>query len=196
VQVIQKILVPTDNVCDDFGFSSRASYLERRHEMNQLSLNSISFPVRNGTLSCHQDNSGRQCWSIQIQCDESAQLDYRNWPLERHEDELDWLAGTEPCLYAQMLPIPVSSPEELPGRTFPFPQSPDDEPAEWDRGAGWLFFCLYLFEHELAYPMTVTFVERQQDRYRVNIVGTFSCNSVNHELRADAWLDWVEGEAS
>src|SRR3712207_8415003 len=57
-------------------------------------------------------------WCIEIHCGESPQLDYRNWPDDKEEDELDWLASAEPCLYAQMLPVPADAPDELVGRTY------------------------------------------------------------------------------
>jgi hypothetical protein len=159
--------------------------------MDQLFLNSIGFPVRSGTLSRNRDEADVYSWSIEIHCGESPQLDYRNWPDDREEDDLDWLAGTEPSLYAQMLPLPVDSPDDLVGRTFSFTQSPDDEPADWDRGVGWLFFCLYLFEHDLVYPTTVTFTERREQRYRVHITGSYRANAMCYDLRVEAWLDWV-----
>jgi hypothetical protein len=103
-------------------------------------------------------------WCIEIHCGESPQLDDCNWPDEREEQELDWLASAVPSLYAQMLPLPADSPDELVGRTFSFAQSPNDEPADWDRGVGWLFFGVYLFEHDLVDPATVAFTERQEPR--------------------------------
>lgn len=159
--------------------------------MDQLFLNSIGFPVRSGTLSHNRGGGGVRSWCIEVHCGESPQLDYRHWPADREEDELDWLAGTEPSLYAQMLPLPADSPDELVGRTFSFPQSPDDEPADWDRGVGWLFFCLYLFEHDLVYPTTVTFAERRDQRYRVQIVGSYRVGERHYDLRVEAWLDWA-----
>src|SRR4051812_17491818 len=102
--------------------------------MDQLFLNSIGFPVRTSTLSRNRSEPNVRSWCIEIQFGESEQLDYRTWPDDREEGELDWLASSEPYLYAQMLPLPVDSPEELVGRTYSFPQSPNDEPADWDRG--------------------------------------------------------------
>src|SRR5579863_3015241 len=134
--------------------------------MDQLFLNAVGFPVRRGTLSRNRDEPGVRSWCIEIHCGDSPQLDYRAWPDDREEGELDWLASAEPSLYAQMLPLPADAPDELVGRTYSFPQSPDDEPADWDRGVGWLFFCLYLFEHDLVYPVTVTFTERREHQYR------------------------------
>ncbi len=160
--------------------------------MDQLSLNSVGFPVRSGTLSRNRDEPGVRSWCIEIQCGESPQLDYSDWPDDRVEEELDWLAGAEPSLYAQMLPLPADSPDELVGRTFSFPQSPDDKPADWDRGVGWLFFCLYVFEHNLVYPTTVEFTERQEQRYRVKIAGSYPVGQGNYDVRAEAWLDWVD----
>jgi hypothetical protein len=160
--------------------------------MDQLFLNSVGFPVRGGTLSRNRDESGVRSWCIEIRCGESPQLDDRNWPDHREEQELDWLASAEPCLYAQMLPLPADSPDELVGRTFSFPQSPDDEPADWDRGVGWLFFCLYLFEHDLVHPTTVAFTERHERRYRVKIAGSYPVALRHYDLRAEAWLNWVE----
>ena len=119
-----------------------------------------------------------------------ALLDYRNWP-DRAEGELDWLASAEPSLYTQMLPLPADAPDELVGRTYSFPQSPDDEPADWDRGVGWLFFCLYLFEHDLVYPTTVTFTAQREQQYRVIIAGSYPVGDGHYDLRVEAWLDWV-----
>ncbi len=39
--------------------------------MDQLILNSVGFPVRNGTLSRNRGEPGMRSWSIEIQCDES-----------------------------------------------------------------------------------------------------------------------------
>ncbi len=157
--------------------------------MDELFLNSVAFPVRCGTLSRNQVEAG---WCIEIHCGESPQFDCRNGPNDREENGLDWLASAEPILYAQMLPLPADSPDELVGRTFSFPQSPDDEPADWDRGLGWLFFCVYLFEHDFVYPTTVTFTERQERRYRVKITGSYPVGAGHYDLRVEAWLDWVE----
>jgi hypothetical protein len=61
--------------------------------MDQLSLNSVGFPVRSGTLSRNRGEPGVHSWCIEIQCGESLQLDYSDWPDDRVEEELDWLAG-------------------------------------------------------------------------------------------------------
>ncbi|MFO0959547.1 MAG: hypothetical protein U0800_19285 [Isosphaeraceae bacterium] len=160
--------------------------------MDQLFLNSVGFPIRKGTLSRNRDDSVVRGWCIEIQCEESPQLDSRDWPDDREEDELDWMAGTEPLLYATMLPIPADSPDELVGRTFSFPQAPNDVPADWDRCEGWLFFCLYLWEHDLVYPTTVAFTERDGRRYRVKIDSSYPVGPGHDNLRAEAWLNWVE----
>lgn len=160
--------------------------------MDQLFLSSIGFPVRSGALSRNRDESGAQSWCIEIHCPESPQLDYRNWTDDREEAEVGWLAGAEPYLYAQMLPLPADSPDELIGHTYSFPQSPDDEPADWDRGVGWPFFCLYLFEHDLVCPTTVTFTERREQQVRVKIVGSYPFGEGHYDLRVEAWLNWME----
>lgn len=160
--------------------------------MDQLFLKSVGFPVRGGTLSRNRRSDVSSC-CIEINCGESLQLDYRNWSEDRQEEELDWLAGVEPYLYAQQvsLSLPTDSVNDLLGRTFSFPQSPHDDPADWDRGEGWLFFCLYLFEHDLIYPTTVTFTERQERRYRVKIASSYPAGEGSYDLRVEAWLDWV-----
>jgi hypothetical protein len=160
--------------------------------MDELFLNSVGFPVRSGTLSRHRDESGVRSWAIEIQCGESPQFDDRNRLDDNEETELDWLAGMEPCLYAQMLPLPADSPDELVGHSYLFSQSPDDEPADWDRGVGWLFFCIYLWEHDLVYPTTVTVTEKREKRFRVRITGYYPVNAGRYELRVEAWLDWIE----
>lgn len=160
--------------------------------MDQLFLNSLGFPIRSGTLSRKRDGLDVRSWCIEVHCKESPQLDYRNWADDREEEESDWLAGAEPYLYAQMLPLPVDSPDELVGRTFSFPQSPNDEQADWNRGEGWLFFCLYVLEHDPVHPTTVDFTARQEQRYRVKIAGSYPIGQGHYDLRAEAWLDWVE----
>ena len=66
--------------------------------MDQLYLNTIAFPVRRGELYRGRDASTDYRWGIEINCDESPQLDYRDWPDDREEGPLDWLAGCEPYL--------------------------------------------------------------------------------------------------
>ena len=158
--------------------------------MEQLYLNTIAFPVLRGELYGGRDTTDYR-WGIEINCGESPQLDYQNWPDDREEQPLDWLAGFEPYLYAQMLPLRVTSPEELIGRAYSFPQSPDDDPPDWPRGIGWPFFCLYLMEHYWAHPMRVAFTERRGRKYRVEIAGGYPDGGVVYDLRVAAWLDWV-----
>lgn len=94
-----------------------------------------------------------------------------------------------------MLPLQVESPEELVGRVYSFPQSPDDEPPDWPSGIGWPFFCLYLMEHDLAHPMRVSFTERRGRQYRIEIAGRYPSGGVVHDLRVAAWLDWQAPDA-
>jgi hypothetical protein len=163
--------------------------------MDHLSLNTIIFPVLRGELSGGSDKTTDYRWSIEINCGESPQLDFRNWSDDRQEQPLDWLAGLEPYLYAQMLPLRVASPTELVGRTYSFPQSPDDESPDWPHGIGWPFFCLYLMEHVWAHPIQVTFTKRKGRKYRVEIIGGYFNCGVAYDLRVAAWLDWVDSEA-
>ena len=162
--------------------------LGKKARMDQLFLNLVGFPVLKASFSRNRKSPG---WSIEILCAESPQLDYHGWPEDRSENEMDWLAGLELFLYAQMLPLPANSPDELLGQTYSFPQSPDDEPAVWDLGVGWLFFCLYTWEHDLVYPTTVTFTKRQEDRYRVKIIGSYRVGEGHYDLQVETWLDWL-----
>ncbi len=91
-----------------------------------------------------------------------------------------------------MLPLPAYTPNELVGQTYSFPQTPTDEPADWDRGVGWLFFVLYLWEHDLVYPMTVSFTERQGAMYRMSTIGHYPQDQDSLDLRVETWLNWVE----
>jgi hypothetical protein len=160
--------------------------------MDHLFLNTTAFPVRSGVLSRGRDATTDYRWGIEINCDESPQLDYRDWPDDRKEGPLDWLASAEPYLYAQMLPLPVASPDELVGNEFSFSQSPKDVPADWPQGIGWPFFMLYLFEHEWAYPMRMAFTAKRGSQYRVEINGGYPVGDLVHDLRVQAWLDWHE----
>jgi hypothetical protein len=158
--------------------------------VDHLQLNTIAFPVLRGELLRGRDALDEYCWGIGVYCGESPQLDYRSWPDDRDEGPLDWLAGSEPYLYAQMLPLRVASLDELVGRAYSFPQSPDEEPTDWPSGIGWPFFCLYLTEHELVHPMRVAFTERRGGQFRVEIAGRYPSGGVVHDLRVEAWLEW------
>jgi hypothetical protein len=153
--------------------------------MDLLHLHNVTFPVVRGTLSKLRE-LGDYCWDIEIYCGKSAQLDYCD---DRDEQELDWLVGSEPYLYAQLLPLRVGSPGELVGRRYSFPQSPDDSTADWEPNQ-WPFFCLYLTEHEYAHPMTLAFTAMRGRQYRVEIEGKLPVNNVRYDLRVHAWLDW------
>lgn len=159
--------------------------------MDHLQLNTLSFPVLRGELNVERDAETDYCWGIEIHCGESPQLDFRNWPDDRKEQPLDWLASVEPYLYAQMLPLRVMSPDDLVGREFTFPQSPDDDSPDWPQDIGWPFFCLYLYEHDLVHPMKLTFAAKQGNQFRVEIAGRYSDGKVTHELHVAAWLDWI-----
>jgi hypothetical protein len=163
--------------------------------VDYLYLNTIAFPVRRGELCVGRDASTDYRWDIEIHCDESPQLDCRNWPDDREEGPLDWVAGFEPYLYAQMLPLRVASPDDLVGRAYWFPQSPDDDPPDWPSGIGWPFFCLYLMEHSWAYPMRVAFTEKSGQQYRVEIAGGYPDGGVIYDLRVETWLDRVAPDA-
>ncbi len=163
--------------------------------MDHLYLNTIAFPVLRGELLGGRDTTTDFRWGIEINCGESPQLDYRSWPDEREEQLHDWLASAEPYLYAQMLPLRVSSPDELVGREYTFPQSPDDDPPDWPRGIGWPFFTLYLFEHYWAHPIRVAFTGKQGIQYRVEIAGSYPDGGMVYDMRVQAWLDW-QGEAA
>src|SRR5688572_1503031 len=116
--------------------------------MDLLHFGSITFPVRSGELWRDRKNTTTDyAWGIEIHCDESSQLAVQAWLGDRAERPLDWLAGVEPYLYAQMLPLCAASPDELVGREYAFPQSPNDATPDWPGNIGWPFFCLYLHEH-------------------------------------------------
>jgi hypothetical protein len=158
--------------------------------LDVLHLQSLAFPVLRGSLS-KTPGVGDYCWSIEIHCGESARLYERNNSDDQDEDELDWLAGTEPYLYAQLLPLRVPSPDQLVGRRYSFPQSPEDEPADWEPDQ-WPFFCLYLYEHEYLYPVNVGFTEQRGGRYKVEIAGKYPVGARCYDLKVQAWLDWDE----
>lgn len=159
--------------------------------MDHLHLNALAFPVVRGELSCARDAETEYRWGVEIHCQASTQFEDPGRPDDADEQPEDWTAGFEPYLYAQMLPLRATVPEELVGRSYVFPQSPDDDPPDWPGGLGWPFFCLYLAEHELAHPMRLTFTQRQGRRYRVEIVGRCSDGTAEYDLRVEAWLDWI-----
>jgi hypothetical protein len=156
--------------------------------MDYLYINSIAFPIRNGTFRIGKDSSSEYDWGIEINCEESPH--FRDWSEEREEEPTDWLAGTEPYLYAQMLPLRVKSVDDLVGQVFTFPQTPDDELPDWPEGIGWPFFVLYLFEHDLVYPMQLAFIQKKKGQFRVEITGKYPQGDLSYDLRIQAWLDW------
>ncbi|MCI0458932.1 MAG: hypothetical protein L0Z62_18395 [Gemmataceae bacterium] len=159
--------------------------------MDQLFLNTIGFPVQRGTLSRGREELGDYCWEIEIYCDESPQLDYWNWPDDRPWGPDDWLAGTGLLLAAQRLPLRVQSPDELIGRDYLFPPTPEDDPTEWSNDPCWPYFFLYVWEGYPTEQLRVAFTGKQDRQYRVEITGTYDSGEVIYELRAQAWLDWL-----
>jgi hypothetical protein len=153
-----------------------------------LRINDLAFPVLRGTLSRLRNESSDYCWNIEIHCGRSDQWDNPNTEVD---EELEWLVGTEPYLYAQGLPLRVASPEELVRRRYDFPQTPDS-PLEEGEPDQWSFFVLYLHEHDQVYPMALSFTEKRDRQYRVEIVGKYDANETSYDLRVEAWLDWKE----
>lgn len=160
--------------------------------MDFLYLDSIAFPVRSGKLYPGRDASEEFRWGIEIFCEEAPQLDFRNWHDDREEQPSDWLAGSEPFLYAQLLPLRISSPEQLIGRSYSFSQTPDDESPDWPEGIGWPFFSLYLFEHLWAYPIRIAFTEKRNTQYQVEISGKFPQSDKVYDLRVSTWLECLQ----
>jgi hypothetical protein len=156
--------------------------------MDLLHLDTLVFPVLRGTLSKLRNEPSDYCWDIEVHCGGSDQWDNPNCQVD---PELEWIAGAEPYLYAQMLPLRVASPEELVGRRYEFPQTPGS-PSEDGEPDQWAFFVLYLHEHDQVYPMTLTFTERRDRQYRVEIAGQYPAIETWYDLRVEAWLDWEE----
>ena len=160
--------------------------------VDQLYLNTIGFPVQRGTLSRGRQDLGDYCWKIEIYCDESPQLDYRNWPDDREEGPDDWLAGTGLLLAAQRLPLRVRFPDELIGQEYLFPPTPDPDSPDWDTTLGWPFFFLYVWEGYPTEQLTVAFTDKRDRQYRVEIAGKYLTSEVPYQLRVQAWLDWLD----
>ena len=164
--------------------------------MDSLLIGDYAFPIREGSLSKRKDEPGEYCWCIEVYCEGCEQLERRLQRRLKDEDsedeELHWLTGAEPYLYAQSLPLRVKTAEELIGRTYDFPWSPDDDPPP-GYSDGWPFFCLYTWEHDLAYPMRIAFLTKQGGRYRVQIDGKYTMGEECYDLKAQAWLDWEPG---
>ncbi len=162
--------------------------------MDCLFLNSIAFPVRRGTLFQGREQLGDYRWEIQIDCDSPPQPGGDYNPDYTTDDPHDVLSAAEPSIYAQMLPLCANAPEELVGREYHFPQSPDDEGQDYPVGLGWPYFVVYIWEHCPAGPMRVAFTGRDADRYRVDISGTWFDSGVSYDVRVQAWLNWEGSE--
>jgi hypothetical protein len=163
--------------------------------MDHLFLNTIAFPVVRGVLYRGREDLGDYRWEVEIYCGESPQLDYHSWPANRTETADDLLAGASPLLSAQRLPLRVQSPDELVGREYLFPPTPEPDPSEWcDADQCWPYFFLYIWEGYPTEQLRVAFTERRDQQYRVEIAGRYT-TSVSYSLRVQAWLDWQGGEA-
>ena len=159
--------------------------------MDQLLLNGIAFPVERGTLDCGREGAGDYRWEVEVYCGESPHLDPRNWPDDRAETADDWLAGTPLLLSAQGLPLRVRSPDELVGREYLFPPTPEPDPSEWreaDPCRPYFFLCAW--EGCPTEQLRVAFAARRGRQYRVGIAGGYSPGGGSYSLRVQAWLDW------
>jgi hypothetical protein len=159
--------------------------------VDQLCLNTIGFPVQRGTLYRGREELGDYCWEVEIYCEESPQLDYRNWPDDREEGPDDWLAGTGLLLSAQRLPLRVQSPDELIGRDYLFPPTPEGSPPDYPADLGWPFFFLYVWEGFPTEQLRVVFTGKRNRQYRVEIAGGYVNSGLIYELRVQAWLNWL-----
>ncbi|MBY0458574.1 MAG: hypothetical protein K2V38_14640 [Gemmataceae bacterium] len=164
--------------------------------MDHLFLNTIAFPVERGVLYRGREELGDYCWELEINCGESPQLDFRNWADDREETADDLLAGTPLLLSAQRLPLRVQSPEELVGREYLFPPTPEPDPSEWqDANPVWPYFFLYVWEGCPTEQLRVAFTGQRGRQSRVEIAGGYSNSGVSYTLRVQAWLDWQAPEA-
>lgn len=154
--------------------------------MNILRLDSITFPVTSASIKRIPD-IGEYCWCIDVNCGSSPELNDEEWPEDREEQELDWVAGSEPYLYAQLLPLRVESPKDLAGRSYSFPQTPGDDPADWEPDQ-WPFFCLYLMEHDYVYPAVVKFSEDRNGRLYLEFEGKLPICGREYDLRVGTTL--------
>ncbi|OWK38086.1 hypothetical protein [Fimbriiglobus ruber] len=166
------------------------SMTEDAPQVDYLFLNTIAFPVRRGVLSRGREELGDYSWELEVYCGESPQLDYQNWPDDRPETIDDLLVGAEPLLSAQRLPLRVRSPDELIGREYLFPPTP--EPDLLDGVTAWPFFFLYVWEGCATSQMQVTFTGKQDGRYRVEISGEYFNSGVSYALRVQVWLEWQQ----
>lgn len=159
--------------------------------MDHLFLNVIAFPVKRGVLHLGREELGKYRWGLEIYCGESPDLDYHNWPNDRVETADDVWAGASPLLSAQRLPLGVRTPDELIGREYLFPPTPEPDPSDWQAADPcWPFFFLSIWESCPTDPLRVAFTAKQDSQYRVEIKGAYSDSGVKYLLRVHAWLDW------
>jgi hypothetical protein len=164
--------------------------------VDQLFLNTIAFPVERGVLHRGWEELGDYRWELEVYCGESPQLNYRNWADDRAETADDLLAGASPLLSAQRLPLRVQSPDELVGREYLFPPTPEPDPSDWrDADPCWPYFFLYIWEGCPTEQLRVAFTAKRGRQYRVEIAGGYSNSGVSYSLRVEAWLDWQGAEA-
>jgi hypothetical protein len=157
--------------------------------VDYLFLNTIAFPVRRGVLSRGRKDLGDYCWELEVYCGESPQF------ADREEEADDLLAGAEPLLSAQCLPLRVQAPDELIGREYLFPPTPEPDPPDWDTALGWPFFFLYVWEGYPTEQLRVAFTGKRDRQYRVEIEGGYVNSGVSYALRVQAWLEWQGSEA-
>jgi hypothetical protein len=156
--------------------------------VDHLFLNTIAFPVRRGVLFRGRKDLGDYCWELEVYCAESPQF------TDQESDNL--LVGAEPLLSAQRLPLRVESPDELIGREYLFPPTPEPDPPDWDSARGWPFFFLYVWEGCPTEQLRVAFTAKRDRQYRVEIEGRYINSGVSYALWVQAWLQWQGSEAA
>lgn len=141
---------------------------------NTLSINRTTYQVSKATFRFIADaGEGEPGWEFNV----------RTEPLE-YRDE-DPLTAVLPRFYAEGDPIPLEDLDDLTGVELKLQEPFDEESGE-------PYFTLYLFEHGELRDLTLKFLERDDQRYRIRVTATIPAGTVLSEdasLEIHTWLE-------
>lgn len=139
-----------------------------------LKIGEIIFPINKSEFRyIKDDGNGSSGWEFEIRTDEANSLP---------EDHL--LFGERIRFYSQGDPIPIPFQDDLTGVEI-FLEAPFDEIS------GEVYFTLYVFEHGDLTNLSLKFIERKGDFYKILInakIPKGTVESYEEDLTIDTWI--------
>lgn len=143
---------------------------------NFLKIGEYVFPVTKSTFRfVENDGAGNPGWEFNVQTGKTVSK------LAADDDHLN---GMPVRFYAEGDPIPIPNKEDLLGVEI-FLESPYDEES------GEVYFTLYVFEHGELTNLSLKFVERKENLYRMLVTAKVPAGTATGEdenLTIDTWI--------